>query len=86
MAQYTYCVTFSALIIAATDLTKYWGIDPVFKALIYVLVPVVLIGINALPVEVFGWIEFIGGIVKLALVTGTIILMFLINGGVSPDG
>lgn len=42
--------------------------------------------INAFPVEVFGWIEFFGGIAKLALVVGTIILMFLINGGVSPEG
>lgn len=42
--------------------------------------------INALPVEVFGWVEFFGGIAKLALVVGTIVLMFLINGGVNPEG
>jgi hypothetical protein len=30
---------------------------------------------------VFGWIESIGGIVKLALVIGVIILMALINAG-----
>lgn len=52
MARYTYCVTFSALIIAATDLTNYWGINYLFKALIYVLVPIVLIFINACPVDV----------------------------------
>lgn len=85
-SRYTYCVTFSALIISATDLTNYWGINDVFKALIYVLVPLGLMIINAFPVEVFGWVELFGGIVKLALVVGTIILMFLINGGVSPEG
>lgn len=84
--RYTYCVTFSALIISATDLTNYWGVNQIFQVLIYVLAPIVLMIINACPVEVFGWIEFFGGIVKLALVVGTIILMFLINGGVNPDG
>lgn len=67
------------------DLTNYWGIDYIFKALLYVLVPLLLIFINALPVELFGWIEYIGGIVKLMLVTGVVILMFCINGGVSPN-
>lgn len=52
MTRYTYCVTFSALIISATDLTNYWGIDTLFQALIYVLVPMVLIFINACPVDV----------------------------------
>jgi amino acid transporter len=85
-ARYTYCVTFSALIISATDLTNYWGFNPIFKALIYVFVPIGLMIINAFPVEVFGWIELFGGILKLALVLGTIVLMFLINGGVSPKG
>jgi yeast amino acid transporter len=84
--RYTYCVTFSALIISAADLTDYWGLNPIFKALIYVLVPIGLMIINAFPVVVFGWIEFFGGIAKLSLVLGTIILMFVINGGVNPDG
>jgi hypothetical protein len=30
---------------------------------------------------VFGWIEYIGGIAKLALVVGVIILMAMINAG-----
>src|SRR5436853_6500320 len=85
-SRYTYCVTFSALIISATALTEYWGIDSIFKGLIYFLVPIGLMILNAFPVQVFGWIELFGGIAKLALVLGTIILMFLINGGVSPDG
>ncbi len=73
------------MIISATDLTDYWGIGDLFKALIYALVPIVLMIISAFPVEVFGWIEFIGGIVKLAMVVGTIVLMFLVNGGVNPE-
>lgn len=82
LLRYTYCVTFSALIISAADLTNYWHTQQIFKALIYVLGPIVLMLINAFPVEVFGWIEFFGGILKLALVLGTIVLMFAINGGV----
>jgi yeast amino acid transporter len=73
------------LIISATDLTDYWGINSLFKPIMYVLAPILLMMINAFPVEVFGWIEFFGGIIKLALVVGTIILAFLINGGVNPD-
>ena len=60
-------MTFSALLISATDLTNYWGISDIFKALIYVLAPIGLMAINAFPVEVFGWVELFGGIVKLAL-------------------
>jgi hypothetical protein len=32
---------------------------------------------------VFGWIEFIGGIVKVIGVIGIVVLMFLLNGGAS---
>lgn len=31
--------------------------------------------------QVFGWIEFVGGVIKLVIVIGVILLMFLINGG-----
>jgi len=50
--RYTYCVTFSALIIVAGDLTAYWNLNWIYKALLYAFTPLVLLVINALPVNV----------------------------------
>ncbi|KIX01307.1 uncharacterized protein Z518_09032 [Rhinocladiella mackenziei CBS 650.93] len=78
---YTYCVSFSALIIVAGDLTKYWGLSHAWKSLTFAAAPWILLAINAAPVNVFGWVEFVGGVLKLCLVVGIIILMCLINAG-----
>lgn len=50
--RYTYCVSFSALIIVAGDLTAYWGLSTSWKALTYAAAPWVLLAINAAPVNV----------------------------------
>ena len=47
--------------------------------------PLLLLIINALPIQYFGWIEFVGGVAKLTLVVGTIVLMFMINAGFGPN-
>ena len=56
--RYTYTVSFSALIIVAGDLTDYWAhagnetLPYVWKGLTYAVIPWVLLGINAAPVNV----------------------------------
>lgn len=83
---YTYSVSFSALIIGAVDLADYWNLSDMWKAILFIIIPIALAAINTRRVEVFGWIELGAGIVKLILVVGLVILMICINRGVGTGG
>lgn len=81
---YTYSVTFTALVVGAANLADFWDIPSSWKSMIFVLVPIMLWIINSFRVEVYGWIEFLGGIAKLILVTGVFLLMICVNLGAGP--
>ena len=81
IARYTYSVTFSALIISAMNLAEYWGISAMWKSICYVFIPIALGAINSRQVQVFATIELFGGIAKLCLVAGIVILLICINLG-----
>jgi len=66
----TYSVTFSALVIGAVNLADYWDLSGAWKAVLFIIAPIVLAAINSRQVEVFGWIELAAGVIKLALVAG----------------
>jgi amino acid transporter len=51
--RYTYCVTFTALIIGAGNLSDYWNITFQSKSVLFIVVPIGLALINALRIEVW---------------------------------
>ena len=79
---YTYTVTFSSLMVSVANLADYWTITSGLKSTIFIIGPILLMIFNLLPVDVFGWIEGIGGIIKLVLVGFVFVLMILVNQGV----
>ncbi|EOD43106.1 putative amino acid transporter protein [Neofusicoccum parvum UCRNP2] len=65
---YTYAISFAAVITTAGDVVvAYWGDGTLPKVLIFILFPIVVFLINFNSVSIFGWIEFAGGILKLAI-------------------
>lgn len=74
----TYSSIFAAQNMTAASLSEYWGKQekqvwrPIF---FYFAAPCSMLVINMLGVKLFGWIEAIGGILKIALVFFTTIVM-----------
>ncbi|KAK5065421.1 hypothetical protein LTR84_001259 [Exophiala bonariae] len=95
--MYTYTVSFSALIVTVANLAGYWNIASGLKSTIFIVAPILLAFSNLLWVEVrfptpqlhaladalqvFGYIEAIGGIIKLGLVAFVFFLMIFVNQG-----
>ncbi len=63
----------------AAHLAEYWGgSEPqTYRTVVfYFIAPLVMLGINFLGVEVFGWIESIAGGLKTVLVVATTFTLF----------
>jgi amino acid transporter len=61
-------------------LAVYWGLTQVWQiVLFYFVTPGVLVAINLVGVGTFGWIEAIGGILKIMLVLGATIVLYVIS-------
>ena len=55
----------------AANLAIYWGFPKGGQiGVFYVAIPIVLVGINMIDVRIFGWIETVGGMLKVILVLG----------------
>ncbi|KAG8531717.1 uncharacterized protein KY384_003349 [Bacidia gigantensis] len=77
---YTWSSIFATQIIAAAAFTNYWGFAQVYQTVfMYFLTPVLLLAINLCGVFWFGWIETIGGLVKIGMVFGTAVFMYNIH-------
>jgi amino acid transporter len=62
----------------AANLAVYWGIRQVWQIILfYFVTPGVIVAINLVGVGTFGWIEAIGGILKILLVLGTTIVLYV---------
>jgi amino acid transporter len=60
-------------------LAVYWGLKQFWQIILfYFVTPGVLVAINLVGVGTFGWIEAIGGILKIMLVLGTTIVLYVI--------
>jgi amino acid transporter len=56
----------------------YWGVKQMWQIIIfYFITPGVIVAINLVGVGTFGWIEAIGGILKICLVVGTTIVLYV---------
>jgi amino acid transporter len=75
-------MVFQTLIVAASDLSDYWGMSPTLKVLVlFIACPILLYCINYLPVWWYGLIETIAGFVKIVFVVMGIVLMMVLNHG-----
>lgn len=84
---FTYSITTAAIITAIAADVAIWpvkkGID---GAILFFLIPVVLIAINSLGVGLYGFIELVAGSTKLVLAAGVLLIcMPLINNNKSMD-
>lgn len=76
---FTYSSIFATQNLAAANLAVYWGLKQVWQIIIfYFVTPGVLVAINLVGVGTFGWIEAIGGILKIMLVFGATIVLYVI--------
>ncbi|GKU19105.1 unnamed protein product [Fusarium langsethiae] len=74
---YTYSIGFSALITTSASVLNYWtaDVDGFTEGFVYVALPVTLVIINAVKVEIYGWIEVVTGVIKMAFLTIIIICL-----------
>ena len=77
---YTYASFFATQLVFAASFAKYWQLQQIWISLIFYFgAPVLLLIINFAGVWYFGWIETIGGSLKVCLVLGTAIFLFYID-------
>ena len=62
----------------AANLAVYWGLKQVWQiVLFYFATPALIVCINLVGVGTFGWIEAVGGILKILLVLGVTIVLYV---------
>lgn len=82
-ARLTYASIFTAQNMAASHLSEYWGgpgRQNYRTAVFYVASPFLMLVINTAGVSYFGWIEAIGGVLKIILVIGTTMVLWIMAG------
>ncbi|CZR37718.1 uncharacterized protein FPRO_07091 [Fusarium proliferatum ET1] len=74
---YTYSIGFAALIATSASVLNYWtaGISGFSEGFAYVALPLILVIINSVKVEIYGWIEVITGVIKLIFLAIIIICL-----------
>ncbi|KAF4446810.1 hypothetical protein F53441_9591 [Fusarium austroafricanum] len=80
---YTYSIGFSALIATSASVLNYWtaGVEGFIEGFVYIALPVTLVVINAVKVEIYGWIEVVTGVIKMVFLTIIIICLAYILSG-----
>ncbi|KAF2140221.1 uncharacterized protein K452DRAFT_319754 [Aplosporella prunicola CBS 121167] len=81
---YTYAISMSAVIATSGVLIEYWSSENVSRALVYLLFPVIILLINLNSVKVFGFVELVGGYIKLIIVAILFFSMIVYNLGGGP--
>lgn len=67
----------------AASLSEYWGGSDrqVYRPVVFYFIgPCCLLAINTVGVKLFGWIEAIGGVLKIILVAVTTLLLLIMAG------
>ncbi|KAL1979980.1 hypothetical protein VTN96DRAFT_4845 [Rasamsonia emersonii] len=76
---YTFASVFAVQNLAAANLSQYWGLDQTWQTLaFYILAPLVILILNFLGVFYYGVVETIGGFLKICLVLGVSIFLYVI--------
>lgn len=82
-SRLTYASIFTAQNMAASHLSEYWGGSQrqnYRTAVFYVASPIVMLVINTAGVHWFGWVEAVGGALKMLLVAGTTLVLWIMAG------
>ena len=78
---YTYASFFATQLVFAASFAKYWQLQQIWISLIFYFgAPILLLVINFAGVWYFGWIETLGGSLKICLVLGTAIFLYYVDG------
>lgn len=74
---YTYSIGFAALIATSANVLNYWtaGISGFSEGFAYVALPLILVIVNSVKVEIYGWIEVVTGVIKLIFLAIIIICL-----------
>ncbi|KAF5723461.1 amino acid transporter [Fusarium mundagurra] len=74
---YTYSIGFAALIATSASVLNYWtaGISGFSEGFAYIALPLILVIINSVKVEIYGWIEVVTGVIKLIFLAIIIICL-----------
>ncbi|KAL2011103.1 hypothetical protein VTN00DRAFT_3821 [Thermoascus crustaceus] len=76
---YMFASVFAVQNLAAASLSQYWGLDQTWQTLaFYVFAPLVILILNFLGVFYYGIVESIGGFLKICLVLGVSVFLYVI--------
>ncbi|KAK7951622.1 amino acid permease-domain-containing protein [Apiospora aurea] len=79
---YTYSVSFSALVVTTAAETEFWTTNKVLQAIVmFLLLPLIMIIINATDIEVYGFLEVMFGALKITFFVVIIVAMIVVNTG-----
>ncbi|KAF4827276.1 Arginine permease CAN1 [Colletotrichum tropicale] len=86
---FTYAVSFSALIATSSALMNFW-IDQSNQGLsvgiVYVLIPIMMVFVNAFGIEIYGLVEVVTGGIKIAFLIVIVVALIAITGEGSASG
>lgn len=72
---FMHCVAYASLIVGALNLLGYWGVSSAVKGILGVLVPISLFASNTIPVNIFGTLHAVTGLMKLLLLAGMVVAL-----------
>ncbi|KAK7908212.1 hypothetical protein PG985_015515 [Apiospora marii] len=79
---YTYSVSFAALVVTTAAETEFWTNNKVLQAIVmFLLLPVIMIIINATNIEVYGFLEIMFGALKITFFVVIMVAMIVVNTG-----
>ncbi|KAJ5836615.1 hypothetical protein N7447_002641 [Penicillium robsamsonii] len=83
--RFVYSMSFSTLVATSAAEFNFWDYirdRPVIQGLIiYLLIPLILVCINAIRIEIYGWLEVATGSIKIVLLGVIIVILIAINLG-----
>ncbi|KAK6864315.1 amino acid permease-domain-containing protein [Apiospora arundinis] len=83
---YTYSVSFSALVVTTAAETEFWTTDKVLQGIVmFVVLPVIMVIINATNIEVYGFLEVMFGALKITFFVVIMVAMIVVNTGAGSE-
>ncbi|KUI59867.1 Arginine permease [Cytospora mali] len=76
---YAWVAVFATEFLQAASIAAYWNpSDNLIAILFYIITPVVFVVLNCFNVKYFGWVETVGGILKVILMIGVSIALYVV--------
>ena len=83
---FTNAMGFAAILMTTAGEVGYWSSDGYLKGFLMLSgIPAILVGINTLGVKLYGWIELVGGSLKLSFILAIIVTTLAIICGAGQD-